>query len=1120
MICFPLCLCVCLCLPQASSPKGAKLARVRVVDQVGRPLEGAEVLRTQSWRSGGSPDYLLARRQFPLPEVLDRGQTDANGVCALPLPPAMAHAFMPPRSVLFVTATRYRTECLAIVRDDMPAGPLYEVRLTHAHRDPVTRLRLPDGEPAAGLIVRAIGVSCEEGIALLPDELIEEAKSDASGNVRFRRLRDVATIEVLHPRLGRQVATRAWDYGMQNIRLKKAAPLIVQATGESRAAVAGLRVRIWTNAPRRGRSSAPPAEQQVMGYAEGGFDGDGRLEVGALAEGTLVFDVLGTEDAEHVPQVRWGVLHASGNEAVGLPVVATRVVRGKVVDAKTKDGVPGVVLHATVGGSRHRTRTGRDGSFSVRVFGARPRIGVVRLPAAYRAPATGFGVPEGVDELPPIEISRGRSLRGRVVDAAGDPMAGAFVVCRWKEKSRFGQRPLWRAAFSDDGGRFRIEGVHPGITATVVARSTDAKSNPITAEDGMVLRLGAAAALTLSGRVTDQAGQPVPGAAVTIESQTVPTGPAVGGARHQKAFVVTTDEGGRWIHGADMGPDYRVRVDAKGFAAAGSPWYRSRAGNLAIDCGLRRLVTLRGRIVDNGTPVAGAEVACPRRGTRAATGADGTVRLEGVPEGEALVVVRSGHLRSVHVLGQGATLDIGRARRRRGAPVLPLEQRLALAARVIAPRIEELEKSGKLDSDLRVWQLLAAIDPAKTLARLETRGLAVPWYDDAVRRSALAAVEGRSVDEALAVCETLRHADRRALHLSLIAKRHPSARTRDVLFEALLSARRIQKPDMRLCVLSRIGEGFLDAGDRGTALRVFEEAFPLVQQLPDKEWPGYARACFAADTAVLDLDRSLAIVAGMTEMDRDRHHANIAHEIAAWDPAGAKRVMEKLGTVAFDRTAPRVCACMARKDLARARRLAAKVGDAGLRAYALGAMAKELRSEQLLDEAFAALGEIPGRTPPAVAGGMLLDFVAEVAPRRLDEAIARSIALLEQRGTDPREGWRRAIENDCTLACCVALHDVDTARALLREAIESRSYLLTDRKKYDPAVFFHALALVEPRLAARTVEEIAEGHPQKSFSLRSRMRQAVATTLATRTSEQLRARVHRIAAIPELEEDQ
>ena len=1106
-----------------SAQAGLRLG-IRVVGADHEPLAGSEIIRTMSWRSGGSPESLLSGRQFPLPHVLSRAKTGADGRCQLLLPSATTSAFMPAKSVLFVRAPRHAIRAVPVHRDDMPAGPQLTIAVRERADSGKIRVRLPDGKPAVGLPVRAIGIVCGEGIALLPDELVEEQKSDSRGEVRFEHIEGVATIEIRHPTLGRQVATKAWDRGLEDVRLKATAPLRLSVAGANASVVAGMRMRIWTVA-RSGREAAPFSERQVIGYTEAVFDEAGRIECDALARGRVNLDLLGAADAEWVPELRWNIQHTAEGGPIELELKKTRLLSGRVVDAEKKTGIEGVELRAPLGSAVRFAKTGADGRFQIRVFGSSILLRVVYCPARYRSIPSGFGtlVKPDVESLDPIELQLGEVVEGRVVGEDGKGVAGAFVSCTWKEKTTYREATRKRSTFTAEDGRFRVAGVSPGVKPTLTARSTDAKTvtKTATGDAPITLRLEATSVVLVAGRITTRSNAPVAGAVLTLESQTVPTGRVVSSARHATTSIVATSGAdGRFQCRAPAGPDYRIRIRARGFAESGSAWRRAVNGRVKIDASLRRLMPFDGKVIRGTTPVVDATISCPARGVDSQTDSGGAFRLEGLPEGTALVVVKVADGYSVHRIEPFATIDLSRKRKRRIAPEISLENRLAMAKNVLQPTIRDLEKSGKLDSNLRLWQLLASVDPAATLARIETQGLQQGFYDAAVRRSLIIAAETQSLEEALALCETLKGDDRRALNLARLATGRDPATTRRILFEALLSARRVAAPGMRLCVLARIGEGFLDAGDNATALAVFEEAEPIVAQLPNKEWPGYARACFATNTAVLDLTRSLKIVEGMNQMDRDRHHANIAHEIAAKDPEGAERVLGLLSPHALGWAAIRVCHRMVTTDTARARKIAGRIRDVGSKAYAFAAMAAALRSEELVDAALAVLDGPQGREAPAQIAAGMLHFAAQAAPDRVPDVIGRVFALRASRSTDPRLAWQRTLEADCEIAMHLALFDLELARAVLDEAIDSRDYLLSDRNKYRPHRFFTALALVEPRLAVQVVEEIAADHPQPSFRLRPLMRQTVALTLACRTPEQLRARFVRIGVFPNLEEDQ
>ena len=124
----------------------------------------------------------------------------------------------------------------------------------------------------------------------------------------------------------------------------------------------------------------------------------------------------------------------------------------------------------------------------------------------------------------------------------------------------------------------------------------------------------------------------------------------------------------------------------------------------------------------------------------------------------------------------------------------------------------------------------------------------------------------------------------------------------------------------------QVAERFLDLGQAERGRAILREGEAMAKQLPKGGWVGYARGAFAEELVQIDLEAALALTKDLADADEfDRHHGNIAHELAGRDPAQAERVLamvkDRVGARAYT---VRVVYRMAPLDLARARRLASR----------------------------------------------------------------------------------------------------------------------------------------------------------------------------------------------------
>jgi len=325
-------------------------------------------------------------------------------------------------------------------------------------------------------------------------------------------------------------------------------------------------------------------------------------------------------------------------------------------------------------------------------------------------------------------------------------------------------------------------------------------------------------------------------------------------------------------------------------------------------------------------------------------------------------------------------------------PSVSRERELEIAWTLAEQRVQRAIESKKSSDICSALSDAAWIDPALVLGRLE-EGALDGFLADVVRARVVDALMKTSPDDA-ALVSGLQQPFARAMDLVRIADSLPAdARERklELLSEAAVAAPHAGAPEYELVTYARIAKSLVDLGERDEARKFIERGLPLVDKLPAQEWPGYARSCFAEALAPFDLDRALAIVAEQKDsMEHERHYGNIAHRLAASDPAGAERAWKAFKGETHGFAADwlsRVCYAMATSDLARARRLALE-GGGREGAFALGMMALRITTNDrataadLLEQAFRILTALAARdvnrgeaTDYAIVGAALLPVV-------------------------------------------------------------------------------------------------------------------------------------------------
>ena len=289
-------------------------------------------------------------------------------------------------------------------------------------------------------------------------------------------------------------------------------------------------------------------------------------------------------------------------------------VTGQVVDA---DGRPikgaRAVMGRDVWGSKHPTATTDErGAFSLENCPAGGTIVTVQ--------ANGFAPrihDVNVDERTPPVIVRmtepGATVRGRVVNIAGKPVAGAFVAAdTWR-----GNRSIHFRVDTDKDGRFEWRSAPKDVVLYDIGQDGYMASRgvPLTASDReqtVILY----PKLVISGRVTDAVtGRPVP------KFRVVQGRPIVGENEINWSEDSGVDEsGGRFTSQFDEPSDKLfVRVEAPGYRTADSRAFRPNEGRQTFDFVLQPTAAPLG-----DRPAPGRH---PGRGGRRGAGHPGAPRL-------------------------------------------------------------------------------------------------------------------------------------------------------------------------------------------------------------------------------------------------------------------------------------------------------------------------------------------------------------------------------------------------------------------------------------------------------------------------------------------------------------
>lgn len=928
-----------------------------------------------------------------------------------------------------------------------PAGQDVRLVLDPAPESVVT-VRGPDGSPVPGARVEIRGYS--RMTSTMPEGLCEAHRSltaDSDGRVRFA---DVSFEEsfllfVTAPGFGTQSFTRDWTR-------KRTSTLDLVATGsvagrlvdEEGRALAGQRLGLST----RVRAVSP--WERRAGSTEVTTDSEGRFQATHLPEGQL---------RVWVPR---------------KPLEPQRL-----------------VLHI----GTEQVRAGETTTLQIKASPAEPR------------PA-------------PKTPSPKLALRGVVVDDRGDPVPGVWVrsSAELPGTGRFSESQL-RLAITDAKGAFVLREITSPRPARVRARLGDRMSALVTAtpggedDDPVRIVLDRVLLTRISGRVVDDRGSGIPGLRVRFW-QRGPTDQNPDRAwDRDRAFngqpYVLTGRDGRFEtpFAVRREDDWRVAASRGERVVATSDWFEPPQQGPATmpDIVVRSGRAARGRVISlDGRAIEGASVAFRSGdGSRrtVVTDAQGGFTLPTLDDRWPFVSVTSDAGRGWQLADATDELVIRVGARpspvRETAPAASFAERRRIALEMLDPILDSVLEEDRFGILTRVLEAHVLWAPRRVAELIKPDVIARDWYRDYARNALAEALWDRDPVAATSLWEGMEDPSWRAgAYIKLAERIAPNDRGRalEMISASLTEASSVDDAAHRVLRIGAVGAELFRFGEKKRARRALDRALEQAIELPSTEWAGYAKACFATDLAVFDLEASLKLTSKITDdFAWDRHHGNIAHRLAAHDPAACERVLGMLKNVeSRSRWVSRICHAMVPVDPERARKILRDVGPGPMkRAHAYHVMALAImdtdrkKARLLLDEAFETLsGDIGGSANAAAAAAAFLPAAAKLAPDRFFEYLGRCVGLrtLPPSDDDP-SSKERILGRDALLATLVARWDRDLARRMIPGAVKRLRSRDNWSYRERPAVLLAAAVIDPVATASALAGPIPEGRPGRDVIL-------------------------------------
>ncbi|MCC7138415.1 MAG: sigma-70 family RNA polymerase sigma factor [Planctomycetes bacterium] len=497
------------------------------------------------------------------------------------------------------------------------------------------------GRPARGALVVAIGRTSDRFGGVAPPE-VREVRTDSAGRFAFEALDPARSWELVAWQEGTTCERTGLGSGADPLRLVLREGLAV--TG---------RVLDDRRAPLRGTKVRATAGDVLVATVD--VDDDGGFAFPAPSGKALVLVV--TDAAGETLGAPRAVAPGAAAGALELVVEGPLTLGGTVV---RPDGRPAEGVQVT-------TASPRGGGYAYADARGRFRLGPMR-PGTYALAVDGAEVAgayaTGRDDHRVVWVERTRrTVEVELLAPDGTPVASGLVVVHSGE--RVGELRSSGAGMRAVGARFVAEVEDEGLVDVRVEHVEDAAGRRVDARPTVVrdvdptrgpVRVRLERGRSVTVRVVDEAGRPVPGATVFAGPRASLPFPPSSVSLLAPDWTGTTDDAG--VHVAVGRPLDDVAVVALPPRGRYGPAVQRLAPRQDdVTLVLARGVSVAGRVDDaDGAPIAGAGVRVAaagdlepslrgddgpewaRAGWTATTGADGRFSVDGVPPALAVAV--------------------------------------------------------------------------------------------------------------------------------------------------------------------------------------------------------------------------------------------------------------------------------------------------------------------------------------------------------------------------------------------------------------------------------------------------------------------------------------------------